>query len=113
MIGEVRSMVNGYIAMQRGLQRSSSHKWRKILVLYAVCWTVGIGLMTHVWGSVVSADVQYKPYVVKSGDTLWSIAHQVQPDEDPRYVVKEIEEANHLKSADLVPGQTLLVPPAK
>jgi nucleoid-associated protein YgaU len=106
-------VVSGYVAKHGGTERSKAHKWRKILVLYAVCWTVGIGLLTHMWGGEVSADVQYDSYVVKSGDTLWSIACRVQPDEDPRYVAKQIEEVNHLKSPDLVPGQTLLVPPSK
>jgi Tfp pilus assembly protein FimV len=33
-------------------------------------------------------------YVVKPGDTLWSIAVQIAPDSDPRAVVAELREAN-------------------
>jgi LysM repeat protein len=46
---------------------------------------------------------------VQPGDTLWSIAGQVAPGHDPRRVVEQIREVNHLSSASLTPGQTLKV----
>jgi nucleoid-associated protein YgaU len=48
--------------------------------------------------------------VVHSGDTLWSIATSVAGDDDVRAVVDEIQRANGLHGADLVPGQVLLLP---
>lgn len=44
-------------------------------------------------------------YVVQPGDTLWSIAHQVEPQADPRDVVDRLVELNG--SGALQPGQRL------
>jgi nucleoid-associated protein YgaU len=49
-------------------------------------------------------------YVVRSGDTLWSIAGHVAPNGDPRPVVDALVEANDVDPGALVPGQTLVVP---
>lgn len=48
---------------------------------------------------------------VHSGDTLWSIAADHYPGEDLRARVDEIIAANHLRSAVLVPGERLALPP--
>jgi Tfp pilus assembly protein FimV len=48
-------------------------------------------------------------YVVRPGDTLWSIARQVAPGRDPRPVVDALVKANHLHG-DLQAGQELSVP---
>jgi LysM repeat protein len=48
-------------------------------------------------------------YVVKPTDTLWSIV-QSRYAGDPRDAVMRVEQANHLRSATIVPGQTLLLP---
>ena len=48
--------------------------------------------------------------VVRSGDTLWSIALDVAPEEDPRAVVDAIVELNGLDSVDLLPGAELQLP---
>ena len=49
--------------------------------------------------------------VVMPGDTLWSIAREVAPHNDPREVVAQIRELNDL-SGGLVAGQQLLLPVA-
>jgi LysM repeat protein len=48
--------------------------------------------------------------VVQPGDTLWSIAISLDGDGDVRAVVDEIQRLNGLNSAQLVPGQTILLP---
>ena len=48
--------------------------------------------------------------VVQPGDTLWSIASDIAPGQDPRGVVDALQEANDMVGAGLVPGQVLLVP---
>jgi hypothetical protein len=48
---------------------------------------------------------------VGAGQTLWSIAVETNPDQDPRIVIDEIVKINGLRTAgDVVPGQTLIVP---
>jgi len=48
-------------------------------------------------------------YVVRAGDTLWSIAaHLAGPGADPRPVVDQLEQAN--RGATVFPGETLRLP---
>jgi LysM repeat protein len=49
-------------------------------------------------------------YVVRPGDTLWSIARGLAPSEDPRPLVDAIAAANHIDAGSIVPGQALVVP---
>lgn len=50
-------------------------------------------------------------YVVRAGDTLWSIAARFAPSTDPRVVVDAIATANGVDPGALVPGQQLSIPP--
>ncbi len=48
---------------------------------------------------------------VGAGQNLWSIAEETNPGVDPRVVIEEIADLNGLRSAaDVIPGQTLVVP---
>jgi len=52
-------------------------------------------------------------YVVRPGDTLWSIAERVVgPSADPRPLAYAIQRANGVDPGSLVPGQTLVIPSA-
>lgn len=48
--------------------------------------------------------------IVQDGDTLWGIAEQMRPDEDPRRTVHEIVEVNDLDDSHVNPGQELVIP---
>ena len=63
---------------------------------------VGVGGTAHADSS--------RTYVVRPGDTLWSIATRFAPTTDPRVVVDGITSANGLDPAVLVPGQQLTIP---
>lgn len=47
-------------------------------------------------------------YVVEQGDSLWSIAEELAPGEDPRPVVDALAEARG--DAPLIPGETIVWP---
>ena len=51
------------------------------------------------------APVAGAEYVVRPGDTLWTIAAEIAPDDDPRAVVDALREANG--GAELQVGQRL------
>jgi LysM repeat protein len=51
-----------------------------------------------------------RTYVVRPGDTLWSIARRSVPSVDPRLVVGAIASANRVDPGALVPGQQLSIP---
>jgi len=50
-----------------------------------------------------------RTYVVKAGDTLWTVAEHAYSG-DPREGVWRLEQRNHLASATIVPGEKLVVP---
>jgi hypothetical protein len=57
---------------------------------------------------VAANDFDYM--TVLSGDTLWSIATMIAPEEDPRDVVADIISLNQLPTAALTPGQEIALP---
>lgn len=72
---------------------------------------VALALVVFVGVRVAGAASPGQQYAVKSGDTLWSIAeHTYGESHDLRAVVFQIEQANHLPSADLRPGEELVLP---
>lgn len=48
-------------------------------------------------------------YMVKPGDTLWTVAERTYAG-DPREGVWQLEQRNHLASATIVPGEKLVLP---
>ena len=76
----------------------------KLLMLVCVL-AAAVGLAAH--GS--SGAGPKRVYVVRPGDTLWSVAQRTYAG-DPRQGIWEIERRNHLASATIVPGQKLVVP---
>jgi nucleoid-associated protein YgaU len=54
------------------------------------------------------------PVQVAPGQTLWSIAQDTNPNQDPAAVVEKIANLNNLTTpADITPGQTLQIPVAR
>lgn len=83
--------------------------------------TLSVALVAGVWagplGRIVAGEsgprlASRSSYVVRQGDTLWSIAQRVAPGEDPRPLVDAIVSVNGVDAAAIDPGQTLLVPSA-
>jgi Tfp pilus assembly protein FimV len=69
------------------------------------------GPVAHAVGVAGSTEAKYRrTYVVRHGDTLWSIALRSSPSVDPRLVVDAIASANEVDPGALVPGQQLLLP---
>jgi Tfp pilus assembly protein FimV len=57
-----------------------------------------------------SAPAAQQVVVVRSGDTLWSIAQRVRPGDDPREVAAEIAATNGVQAGALTVGASLVVP---
>jgi nucleoid-associated protein YgaU len=49
-------------------------------------------------------------YVVRPGDTVWTIAERAAAGDDPRPWVDAIAARNGIEAGELVPGQSLVVP---
>jgi hypothetical protein len=84
----------------------------------AVTLTAGLiaGLCAGPLGHAVAAGggrpvpVARRIYVVRFGDTLWSIARGISPSADPRPIVDAIARSNAVAVGSLVPGQTIVIP---
>lgn len=48
--------------------------------------------------------------VVSPGDTLWSIAKAVKPNQDPRETIYDIKAMNLISGSQVFPGQIIKVP---
>lgn len=79
---------------------------------------VGFGVAAALTGPLSRAgaprdaeQVARRSYVVREGDTLWSIASRIVGESaDPRPLVFEIASSNGVDPGRLVPGQTLIIP---
>ena len=49
-------------------------------------------------------------YVVRVGDTVWSIAERMAGGRDPRVLVDAIAARNRIDAGAIVPGQSIVVP---
>jgi Tfp pilus assembly protein FimV len=54
--------------------------------------------------------VSSRSYVVRPGDSLWSIAGAVAPDRDPREVIHDLDALNEAPVDRLTPGMVLTIP---
>jgi hypothetical protein len=77
--------------------------------------TLALGASTWWGGPAASTGEEHhqvtETVVVAPGQTLWDIAAEVAPDEDPRVVIADIVDLNRLADAGSVrAGQPLHVP---
>ena len=81
----------------------------RVLVIIS---TFVVALVLLLASSVMAAgpEPETVDYRVRSGDTLWTIAQEVAPEDDARAVISEIRDLNDLESSLILPGQTLSVP---
>lgn len=50
--------------------------------------------------------------VVQAGESLWTVARRIAPDNDPREVIQQIRKLNNMQGSQLQAGQHLLLPVA-
>jgi len=89
-------------------------RFARTLVVSAVAVS-GLGFLAGHATAVTShpAAAHHRVYVVRPGDTLWSIALRVAgPGADPRPVVDRLTSLNHVRDAAITPGERLVLPAA-
>ena len=91
----------------RGMLPARIRRRRAAVVLIGAVLVLGVPAVSRAVGDPAA---QPATYVVRPGDTLWSIAVRVSPGSDPRPVVDAIVRANGIDAARLVPGQELQLP---
>jgi hypothetical protein len=104
----------------RAMSRTRVRRRRRIAAAM-VSVVVGVVLGAPVAGALSrhpeQADAKAVPakrweqvYVVRVGDTVWSIAESVAQGADPRAVVDAIAVRNGIDAGAVVPGQAIIVP---
>jgi hypothetical protein len=73
-----------------------------IIVFVISFWMVYISNVAK-----ATSDKKVIEITVHHGDTLWSIARQINPDSDPRTMIKQIKDRNHILNTGLIAGQKL------
>ncbi len=76
------------------------------LLIAALLAALAVGLVE---AHSSSGAGQKQLYVVRPADTLWSIAAKTYGG-DPREGIWRIEQANHLVSDDIAPGEKIVLP---
>lgn len=80
---------------------------RLILAALAAC---ALALLVLAGAATAGGPPRPHAVIVQPGDSLWAIAATRYPEDDVRAQVDAIESANHLGSAQLIPGQRLVLP---
>ncbi|HEX9560231.1 MAG TPA: LysM peptidoglycan-binding domain-containing protein [Candidatus Dormibacteraeota bacterium] len=88
------------VASERALRQL--YRWALVLV---AALAVMVALSRVAQGGEAAATV-----VVQPGDTLWTIAAERYPGDDPRARIDEIERLNNLAGPVIVVGETLRLP---
>jgi Tfp pilus assembly protein FimV len=84
---------------------------RVVALVLALAAVAGLsGRIAAAAGSGSVELVASRTYVVRPGDTLWSIAGDIAPQRDPRVVVHELTTLNPSAGERLVPGAVLGLP---
>ncbi len=95
---------------QRRVSAATFRPRRLAVALVAAVVVLSAGRAGAVLGSPPPAAPERRPsvtrYVVRPGDSLWSVAHQVAPRDDARPVVDALEHVRH--GAPLLPGETII-----
>jgi hypothetical protein len=79
-----------------------------VLVIRPLVLPGGDPLVVPGRATPAAAAVATRAYLVQPGDTLWSIARHLHPDEDPRPLVDQL--ATQVPGGSLQAGQRLVLP---
>lgn len=89
-----------------------SYKWsfRRFLTNMLLL-TLLVGAGTFFFSIAVKAtqEKSIEWVTVQPGDTLWTIAVSIAPENDPRNTIAKIKQLNQLTGSDLIVGQNLKI----
>ncbi|WP_035166527.1 LysM peptidoglycan-binding domain-containing protein [Caloramator sp. ALD01] len=87
-------------------------KRKKLFLLAVICIVSSFTIISTSFMNYTKKKEKiqkYETYVVQAGDTLWKIAKQYRPNEDPRKVIYEIRKHNGITPI-IYPGQVIEIP---
>jgi LysM repeat protein len=80
-----------------------------IFLICAICICVLVISIFTSKEHYASKNIKFSSYTVQQNDTLWKIAKEIRPDQDPRKTVYQIQKINDITPV-IQPGQEILVP---
>jgi hypothetical protein len=89
-----------------------TRRGRAVIASVLAAGVLAAGLLIASPGAQAGADSGdgAPVYTVLAGETLWSIAQDVAPGQDPRVTIDQLMRTNKLASASIAPGDVLLLP---
>jgi hypothetical protein len=89
-----------------------TRRGRVVIATLLASAIIAIGLLFAGPGAQAGADAGASAplYTVLAGETLWSIAKELAPGQDPRITIDQLMRANKLSTADIRPGDVILLP---
>jgi LysM repeat protein len=83
---------------------------RRFYSIIVILVTVMLSSVIVVSAQGGEAECKYDTVRVETGDTLWDIAKEYNPNGDIREFIYEIKELNHLEGSMIYAGEELKVP---
>jgi LysM repeat protein len=80
------------------------------VLLFVVVLSAVASLLLPRLAAVASSTAEPRAHVIERGETLWGVAQDAAPDQDPRDYVGRLLRVNGLSSPQVHPGQTLILP---
>lgn len=100
------------VRSQEHRRQIAFHRFVAVLMLAAAI-LVGCKIAAPRIANSAEGDANLVGYTVRPGDTLWSYATKITPaDKNVGDTVDQLMQLNQLDSAELQPGQRLVVPEA-
>ena len=110
-----RAAAQRYSQAQRAARPVPAHVYRRRRLVVMALLVLALSCVVLLAGRVGQADAELDGsapaapvYVVQPGDTLWSIAADLDPGNDPRELVGWLTDS--AGGTDLVPGQRIELP---
>ena len=107
----------GYTARPAATSRRShlrmTARGRAVLLTIIAAPLVAAALFMGLNSGAASGSTSSQPLqkvTVVGGETLWGLANEIAPKSDPRDVIANIMSVNRLTTADIQPGEQLLIP---
>ena len=110
MFGSVLDSEHAFDSMTSMARTRVRRHWLVVVLTLAVVAGAWAGPVAGALTGPPARLVSRTSYVVRAGDSLWTIASGLAPGDDPRPLVDAIAAANHVDPGALTPGQTLVIP---
>jgi LysM repeat protein len=89
-----------------------TRRGRMVISSVIAAGVIAVGLLVASPGAQAGAEASDTTpvYTVLAGETLWSIAQELAPAQDPRVTIEQLMRTNNLRTAAIAPGDVLLLP---